>query len=104
MDSADRRLVAPARPGGDHWGVNGIPDAHLPQWALPLLTVFVVGMGLHTTSLFRHEGRSSAEVFAIVGLLGGLGSVLMIRVVYLNWDAPRWEEQIPSAGFTCLLR
>lgn len=82
-------------PAATHWGVGGLPDGRLPLWGVALLPVFIVGIGLLSSSLFRVEGRPSAEAVAMVGLLGGLGLPLMISVVYLNWDAPSWQDAGP---------
>lgn len=82
-------------PTATHWGVNGMPDGRMPLWALPLLMIFIVSIGLLTTSLFRFEGRPTAEAFAMVGLMGGLGLALNISIVYLNWDAPTWQDADP---------
>jgi hypothetical protein len=84
-------------PAATHWGVNGLPDGRLPLWGVVLLPVFMAAVGLLTSSLFRVEGRPSAEAVAMVGLMGGLGLLLMISLVYLNWDAPTWQE---AAAFT----
>lgn len=42
-------------PAATHWGFGGAPDGYLPLWALPLLVVGIVAVGLLTTSLFRVE-------------------------------------------------
>lgn len=78
-------------PTATHWGADGVPDGRMPIWALPLLVVFIVSIGLLTTSLFRIEGRPTAEAFAMVGLLGGVGLSLTTSLVILNWDAPSWD-------------
>lgn len=83
-------------PVATHWGIGGVPDGQMSLAALPLLVIGIVAIGLFTTSLFRLEGKPTAEAFAMVGLMGGLGSALMISVVYLNWDAPVWSEASPS--------
>jgi hypothetical protein len=82
-------------PAATHWGVSGAPDGRMPLWALPLLVAFIVGIGLVTTSLFRLEGRPTAEAFAMVGLLGGVGLSLTTSLVILNWDATSWETAAP---------
>ena len=71
-----------------HWGIGGSPDNAWPKNAAALLPISMVAIGLFTTSLFRIESKPTAEVFAMVGLMGGLGFSLMASVVYLNWDAP----------------
>lgn len=78
-------------PAATHWGADGIPDGRMPVWALPLLVVFIVSVGLLTTSLFRLEGRPTAEAFAMIGLLGGIGLSLTTSLVVLNWDAESWD-------------
>jgi hypothetical protein len=82
-------------PVATHWGIDGAPNGYMPLLAVPLLVVFAVSIGLVTSSLFRIEGRPTAEAFAMVGLLGGLGVFLMTSLVYLNWDVPTWEEAGP---------
>jgi hypothetical protein len=82
-------------PVATHWGFDGVPNGYMPLMAVPLLMVFMVAVGLLTTSLFRIEGRPTAEAFAMVGLMGGLGVVLMTSLVYLNWDVATWEEAGP---------
>ena len=82
-------------PVATHWGLDGVPNGNMPLATVPLLVVFIVAIALLTTSLFRIEGRPTAEAFAMVGLLGGLGVVLMTSVVYLNWDVSSWEEAGP---------
>ncbi len=79
-------------PVASHWGPSGAPDGHLPLAAQPLLMVGLLVLALFTTSLFRVEGEPTAEAFGMVGLLGGLGTALMSLLVYLNWDAPTWDE------------
>lgn len=82
-------------PTATHWGISGVPDGRMPLWALPLLVVFIVSIGLLTTSLFRIEGRPTAEAVAMVGLLGGVGLSLTTSLVILNWDAPSWDMAKP---------
>ncbi len=82
-------------PVATHWGIDGVPNGNIPLATVPLLVVFMVAIALLTTSLFRIEGRPTAEAFAMVGLLGGLGVILMTSVVYLNWDVSSWEEAGP---------
>ena len=79
-------------PVATHWGATGIPDSHLPKAGLPLLIVGMVAVGLLSTSLFRIEGRPTAEAVAIVGLMGGLGLSLMASVVILNSGAETWDR------------
>ncbi len=75
-----------------HWGIGGSPDNAWPKNAAALLPISMVAIGLFTTSLFRIESKPTAEAFAMVGLMGGLGFSLMVSLVYLNWDAPTWQE------------
>lgn len=79
-------------PVATHWGFAGDADASLPRAAVPLLMVGLIGVGLLTTSLFRAGKEPTPEAFAMVGLMGGLGTALLGLVVYLNWDAASWEE------------
>lgn len=79
-------------PVASHWGPSGAPDGYLPLAAQPLLMVGLLVLALFTTSLFRVEGEPTAEAFGMVGLLGGLGTALMSLLVYLNWDAPTWDQ------------
>ncbi len=79
-------------PVASHWGVSGDPDGSLPLVAVPLILLGLIAIGLITTSLFRVEGEPTAEAFAMVGLLGGMGTALNGLLVYLNWDAGSWEE------------
>lgn len=79
-------------PVASHWGLSGVPDGNLPFLAVPLVHVGLIGVGLLTTSLFRVEGEPTAEAFAMVGLMGGLGTALNGLLVYLNWGAASWDE------------
>ena len=79
-------------PVATHWGVDGIPDGNMPLVFVPWLIVGLIGVGLLTTLLFRVEGEPTSEAFAMVGLMGGLGTALIILLVYLNWDAATWDE------------
>jgi hypothetical protein len=79
-------------PVASHWGVSGAPDGSTPLAVVPLVMVGLIGIGLLTTSLFRVEGEPTAEAFAMVGLMGGLGAALTGLLVYLNWGASTWEE------------
>lgn len=75
-----------------HWGIDGSPDNAWPKIATAFLPVGMVAIGLFTTSLFRIEGKPTAEAVAIVGLMGGVGVSMMTSLVYLNWDAATWQE------------
>ena len=79
-------------PAATHWGPNGVPDGNMPLAVVPLLSVLIVGVGLLTTSLFRWEGRPTAEAVAMVGLLGAIGVSLQTSLVILNWDAATWDQ------------
>lgn len=79
-------------PVATHWGFAGNADASMPLAAVPLLMVGLIGVGLLTTSLFRAGKEPTPEAFAMVGLMGGLGTALVGLVVYLNWDAASWDE------------
>jgi hypothetical protein len=79
-------------PVATHWGVDGDPDGRMALVAVPWLAVGLIAVALSTTSLFRVEGTPSAEAFAMVGVMGGLGTALMGLLVYLNWDASAWDE------------
>jgi hypothetical protein len=67
----------------------------MPLALVPWLVVSIVGLGLLTTSLFRFEGRPTAEAVAMVGLMGGVGLALSMSLVSLNWDAASWEQADP---------
>jgi hypothetical protein len=75
-----------------HWGVNGNPDGNMALIAVPWLMVGLIGVGLLTTSLFRMEGAPTPEGFAMIGLMGGLGTALTGLLVHLNWDTATWDE------------
>jgi hypothetical protein len=75
-----------------HWGVDGDPDGSLGLIVVPWLSVGLTAVALLTTSLFRMEGAPTPEGFAMVGLMGGLGTALMGLLVHLNWDAATWDE------------
>ncbi|HSK06376.1 MAG TPA: DUF1648 domain-containing protein [Acidimicrobiia bacterium] len=79
-------------PVATHWGFAGDADASMPRLAVPLLMVGLVGVGLLTTSLFRAGKEPTPEAFAMVGLMGGMGTALVGLVVYLNWEAASWAE------------
>ncbi len=79
-------------PTATHWGPDGVPDGNMPLAVVPLLSVLIVGVGLLATSLFRWEGRPTAEAVAMVGLMGAIGVSLQTSLVVLNWDAPTWSE------------
>ena len=79
-------------PAATHWGIDGVPNGNMPIWALPLLVVGTIAIALLTTSLFRVEGRPTAEAFAMVGMLGGVGLSLTLSLVILNWDATSWDQ------------
>lgn len=79
-------------PVASHWGIDGRPDGHLPLAGLPLVVLGMIGVALLTTSLFRIEGRPTAEAVAVTGLMGGLGLSLMASLVILNAGAPSWEH------------
>ena len=79
-------------PTATHWGPNGIPDGNMPLAVVPFLTVGIVGAGLLTTSLFRWEGRPTAEAVAMVGLMGAIGLSLNTSLVLLNLDAVAWDQ------------
>ena len=79
-------------PVATHWGFEGSADASMPLAAVPLIIVALIGVGLLTTSLFRAGGEPTPEAFAMVGLMGGLGTALVGLLVYLNWDAATWDE------------
>jgi hypothetical protein len=79
-------------PVATHWGVDGDPNGSMALVAVPWLTVGLIVVGLFTTSMFRVEGIPSAEAFAMVGVMGGLGTALMGLLVHLNWDAAAWDE------------
>ena len=84
-------------PVATHWGFGGEPNGSMPLALTPLLQIGIVAIGLLTTSLFRVEGEPTAEAFAMVGLMGGLGFVLNISLVQLNWGAETWTD---AGGFT----
>ena len=86
-------------PVATHWGFNGEPDGSMPLAFAPLIQVGIVAIGLLTTSLFRVEGEPTAEAFAMVGLMGGLGLALNVSLVQLNWGAEHWTD---AGGFTWL--
>ncbi len=90
-------------PVATHWGVDGAPNDRLPLIVVPLLQVGLIGLALFTTSLFRVEGEPTAEAFAMVGLIGGLGLALNTSLVYLNWDAPTWDQAGDFAWWQLLL-
>jgi len=75
-----------------HWGIGGAPNNAWPKIATAFLPLGIVAVGLFTTSLFRIEGRPTAEAVAMVGLMGGVGVSLMTSLVYLNWDAITWQQ------------
>lgn len=75
-----------------HWGFGGMPDNAWPKAAAIFLPVGMVALGLFTTSLFRLEGRPTAEAVGMVGLMGGIGFSLTSSLVYLNWDVPTWHD------------
>lgn len=75
-----------------HWGTGGTPDGAWSKSATLLLPFAVIAIGLFTTSLFRIEGRPTAEAVAMVGLMGGLSVTLMTILVTLNWGVPSWEQ------------
>ena len=79
-------------PVATHWGVAGTPDGHMSLVLVPWLMVGLVVVGLITTSLFRVGGEPTPEAFAMVGLMGGLGTALIGLLVNLNWDASTWDE------------
>lgn len=79
-------------PVASHWGVGGDPDGSMPRLVVGALPVLLVGLGLLTTSLFRVEGRPTAEAMAMVGLMGGLGITLMAILVSLNSGAITWQD------------
>lgn len=79
-------------PVASHWGVNGRPDANFPLAGLPLLVIGMISVGLLTTSLFRVEGRPTAEAVAITGLMGGLAVSLMTSLLILNRTAASWDQ------------
>ncbi|MGH8915689.1 MAG: hypothetical protein ACRDZM_14385, partial [Acidimicrobiia bacterium] len=83
-------------PVASHWGSSGAPDGHMPLALVPLVMVGLVVIGLLTTSLFRVDGEPTPEAFAIVGLMGGMGAALNGLLVFLNWDAVKWDE---AGGF-----
>ena len=79
-------------PVATHWGVAGTPDGHMALTLMPWLMVGLIGVGLLTTSLFRVGGEPTPEAFAMVGLMGGLGTALIGLLVGLNWGAASWDE------------
>ncbi len=68
-------------PVATHWGLDGVPNGNMPLATIPLLVIFMVAIALLTTSLFRIEGRPTAEAFAMVGCWVALG--------WLSW--PAWS-------------
>lgn len=82
-------------PTATHWGASGIPDGNMPLAMVPLIMVFMIGVGLLTSSLFRWEGKPTAEAVAMIGLLGAMGLVLNTSLVALNWDVPSWDQAEP---------
>lgn len=79
-------------PFASHWGRGAQPDNSMPLWALPLLPVGVVGLGLFMSAMFRVKGRPSAEAMGLLGLLGALGVAASFSTVSLNLDATVWDE------------
>lgn len=75
-----------------HWGIGGAPDNAWSKSAAALIPIGMVVISLFTTSLFRLEGKPTAEAFAMVGLMGGVGFSMMTSLVFLNWDVPTWER------------
>jgi len=79
-------------PVATHWGLGGAPDGSTSLAFVPLIHVGLVALGLLTTSLFRVEGEPTAEAFAMLGLMGGLGLALNITLVQLNRGVEVWTE------------
>jgi hypothetical protein len=79
-------------PVASHWGWNGEPDASMPLRLVPLLMVAMLGIALILSALFRVEGKPTAEAFALVGVLGGIGAALTGLLVTLNRGVTTWTE------------
>lgn len=79
-------------PFASHWGFNGAPDAHMPLWALPLLHLAIIGLGLLIAGLFHGRSGPSAEGLGFLWALGVLGVVLTTSTVILNRDAVTWDQ------------
>ena len=79
-------------PVASHWGWTGAPDASMPLRLVPLLMVAMLGVALILSALFRVEGKPTAEAFALVGVLGGIGAALTVHLVSLNRGVTTWTE------------
>lgn len=79
-------------PVASHWGWTGAPDASMPLRLVPLLMVAMLGVALILSALFRVEGKPTAEAFALVGVLGGIGAALTGHLVSLNRGVTTWTE------------
>ncbi|MGB7860529.1 MAG: DUF1648 domain-containing protein [Acidimicrobiia bacterium] len=75
-----------------HWGIAGTPDGAWSKTATLLLPFLMIAIGLFTTSLFRIDGKPTAEAFAMIGLMGGVSVTLMTILVTLNWGVASWEQ------------
>lgn len=79
-------------PVATHWGLGGAPNGSTPLPWVPVIGVGLVAVGLLTTSLFREKGQPTAEAFAMLGLMGGLGLALNITLVQLNSGVEVWTD------------
>lgn len=86
-------------PVATHWGANGQPDGAMSRSLIWLLSVGMALLGLVIASLLRSGGRPSAEGFAILGFMGGVGLWLTGVLVVLNDGVATWEDAGSFTGW-----